>query len=246
MSLTASIASRPASTGADLRVESVVRLLRFAAAAMILAFGRMLPNVGAVFVVVLGIFFAGYGLLIARAWSRVRTDAERARTARFTLAADISLVGFALFVFSPDPGWTVYVCGFVVVASGAFRVQNGSLLAAASISLTYVVVMIWRMADLGMEVSVGQVVIHLGGYVSAGVLLNAVLPELDALREREHDLYEPILGRNRSRRRRAHHRRQRTDLLEQDARAHDRSQRAGDQADPLDDRPRHPGARAER
>jgi diguanylate cyclase (GGDEF)-like protein len=193
VSLSATIARRPAVATDDLRVEGVLRLLRFGAAAMILAFGQMLPNVGAVFVIVLGIFFAGYGLLISRAWSQVRTSEDRARTARFTLAADISLVGFALFVFSPDPGWTVYVCGFVVIASGGFRIRNGSLLAATSLSLTYVVVMIWRAMDLGMAIGLGQVVIHLGGYVSAGVLLNAVLPELDALREREHELYEPIL-----------------------------------------------------
>ena len=170
-----------------------MRVLRFAAAAAILSFGQLLPNVGVLFVVVLGIFFAGYGLLVSRSWSRVRSAQERVRTARFTLAADISLVGFSLFVFSPDPGWTVYVCGFVVIASGAFRIPNGSLLAATSLTLTYVVVMIWRAMDLGMTVGLGQVVIHLGGYISAGVLLNAVLPELDALREREHELYEPIL-----------------------------------------------------
>jgi PAS domain S-box-containing protein len=35
--------------------------------------------------------------------------------------------------------------------------------------------------------------LQLAGYLTAGVLLNAVLPELDALREREHDTYEPIL-----------------------------------------------------
>jgi diguanylate cyclase (GGDEF)-like protein/PAS domain S-box-containing protein len=191
--LVASLPDRRASAAEDLRIERIVGVLRFVAAGGILAFGQVLPNVGIVFVVVLGIFFAGYGLLIARAWKRVQTAFDRELTARFTLAADISLVGFALLVFAPDPGWTVYVAGFTVIASGGFRVRNGALLAAASLSLTYVVVMGWRASALGMPLGAGQVLVHLGGYLIAGVLLNAVLPELDELRGREHDVYEPIL-----------------------------------------------------
>ncbi|HEV8535098.1 MAG TPA: sensor domain-containing diguanylate cyclase [Candidatus Limnocylindria bacterium] len=191
--LAASLPDRQASASGDLRVERVVAVLRFVAAGGILLFGHMLPNVGPVFVLVLGVFFGGYGLLVARTWARVRTPADRERAARFTLAADISLVGFALLVFAPDPGWTVYVCGFLVIASGGFRMGSGALLAAASLALTYVVVMVWRDSVLGMSLGPAQVLIQLGGYLTAGVLLNAVLPELDALREREYDVYEPIL-----------------------------------------------------
>jgi diguanylate cyclase (GGDEF)-like protein/PAS domain S-box-containing protein len=168
-------------------------VLRFVAAAGILLFGQTLPNVGALFVVVLGVFFCGYGVLISLTWARVRTPADREQAARFTLAADISLVGFALFVFAPDPGWTIYALGFLVIASGGFRFPNGALLAAASLSLTYVVVMVFRGSALAIPLSAAQVVLHLGGYLIAGTLLNAVLPELGALRERELDTYEPIL-----------------------------------------------------
>jgi diguanylate cyclase (GGDEF)-like protein len=159
----------------------------------ILFLGPTVPNVGALFVLVLGVFFGGYGLLIALTWARVRTRDEREYAARFALAADLSLVGFALFVFSPDPSWTIYACGFLVIASGGFRVPNGALLAAASLSLTYVLVMAYRASALGIPLSTTAVVLDLGGYLIGGVLLNAVMPALDALRERELDTYEPIL-----------------------------------------------------
>jgi len=176
----------------DRRIERVIGVLRFAAAAGILALGQFLPNVGALFVVVLGVFVGGYGLLITLAWARVRTPSEREQAARFTLAADISLVGFALLVFAPDPGWTIYACGFLVIASGGFRFPNGALLAAASLSLTYVVVLAFRASALAIPPSAGQVIFHLGGYLIAGTLLNAVLPELEIMREREVETYEPI------------------------------------------------------
>jgi diguanylate cyclase (GGDEF)-like protein/PAS domain S-box-containing protein len=190
---TLTIADRRSAPIEDRRLERVVGMLRFAAAAAILLFGQALPNLGPLFVVVLGTFFGGYGLLVSLRWARVRTAADREQAARFTLAADISLVGFALFVFAPDPSWTIYVCGFLVIASGGFRFRSGALLAAASLSLTYVVVMVFRAYALALPTTAAQVLLHLGGYLTAGAVLNAVLPGLDALRERDHDTYEPIL-----------------------------------------------------
>jgi diguanylate cyclase (GGDEF)-like protein/PAS domain S-box-containing protein len=175
------------------RVEGAIGALRLVAAAAILLVGQAVPNVGPVFVLVLGVFFAGYGLLVMVAWTRVRTSADREQASRFSLAADISLVGFALFVFAPDPSWTVYACGFLVIASGGIRFRSGALLAAASLSLAYVVVMAFRATTLGIPSNAPLVMLQLAGYLTAGVLLNAVLPELDALREREHETYEPIL-----------------------------------------------------
>jgi len=175
------------------RVETAIGGLRLLAAAAILLFGQAVPNVGALYVVVLGVFFAGYGLLVLLTWARVRSSADRERASRFSLAADISLVGFALFVFAPDPSWTIYVCGFLVIASGGIRFRSGALLAAASLSLTYVVVMGFRATALGIPSSASLVMLHLVGYLAAGTMLNAILPELDALRDREHDTYEPIL-----------------------------------------------------
>ena len=175
------------------RVESAIGGLRLVAAAAILVFGQAVPNVGPVFVVVLGVFFAGYGILVMLAWARVRSSADRELASRFSLAADISLVGFALFVFAPDPSWTIYASGFLVIATGGIRFRSGALLAAASLSLTYVIVMGFRATALDIPSSAALVILQLVGYLAAGTLLNAILPELDALREREHDTYEPIL-----------------------------------------------------
>ena len=167
--------------------------LRFLSAAAIIAFGQAIPNVSALLVLVLGIFCAGYGFVIVFAWARGRTTADRDHASRVSLAADIGLIGFAMFVFAPDPSWTIYVFGFIVIASGGVRFRSGALLAAASLSLTYVVVMLFRASTLGITSSPVTVVLHLAGYLAAGGLLDAVLPELEALRVREHETYEPIL-----------------------------------------------------
>ncbi|HJW48575.1 MAG TPA: diguanylate cyclase [Candidatus Limnocylindria bacterium] len=175
------------------RLERVARVLRFLAAGLVLVFGQLLPSVGALFVVILGVFCLGYGLIVSVMWARSRTAAEIEWAERFTLSADISLVGFALLVFAPDPGWAVYASGFIVIASGGFRFRNGALLAAASLSLTYTLITIYRATALGIEVTAVHMALQLGSYLIAGVLMNAVLPEIDALRQRELDVYEPIV-----------------------------------------------------
>lgn len=168
-------------------------MLRFLAASVVLAFGHLLPNVGPLFVVILGVFCFGYGLIVSVMWARSRTAEEIEWAERVTLSADISLVGFALLVFAPDPGWTVYASGFLVIASGGFRFRNGALLAAASLSLTYALITVYRSAVLGIEVAPMLTGLQLGSYVIAGALMNVVLPEIDALRQREADVYEPIV-----------------------------------------------------
>ena len=175
------------------RLERVARVLRFLLAALVLVFGQLLPNVGALFVVTLGVFCIGYGFIIGVIWARARTAAEIEWAERFTLTADISLVGFALLVFAPDPGWAVYASGFLVIASGGFRFRNGALLAAASLSLTYILVTLFRDSELGIELAPALMGLHLGSYFIAGALMNAVIPAIDSMRQREHDIYEPIV-----------------------------------------------------
>src|SRR5438034_1769579 len=49
---------------------------------------------------------AGYGLLVMLACVRVRSSADRERASRLSVARDISLIGFALYVFGPDARWS--------------------------------------------------------------------------------------------------------------------------------------------
>jgi diguanylate cyclase (GGDEF)-like protein/PAS domain S-box-containing protein len=175
------------------RLERITRVLRLLAAGLVLVFGQALANIGQLFVVTLGVFCVGYALIVGLVWARSRTVDEIEWAERVTLAADISLVGFALLVFAPDPSWTIYSSGFLVIASGGFRFRNGALLAAASLSLTYVVITIFRDITLGIDAAGVQFGLQLGSYLIAGVLMNAVLPEIDTMRRREVDVYEPIL-----------------------------------------------------
>ena len=175
-----------------IRLERVARVVRLLAAALVLVFGQLLPNVGPAFVITLGVFCMGYGLVIGVIWARSRTAAELEWAERFTLTADISLVGFALLVFAPEPGWAVYASGFLVIASGGFRFRNGALLAAASLSLTYTLITIFRASALGIEITPPLMALQLGSYVIAGMVMNAVLPEIDAMRDRA--LYDALTG----------------------------------------------------
>jgi diguanylate cyclase (GGDEF)-like protein len=177
----------------DLRLERVVRVVRFLAAALVLVFGNALPNIGQPFVIVLGVFIAGYGVIVIVLWARARTPEGVEWASHLTLAADISVVGFALLVFSRDPGWTVYASGFLVITTAGLRFRHGAILAALSLSLTYLVVTAFRVVELGIPVGPAQLGIQLSTYLLGGVVLNQVLPEIEALRSRERDLYEPVL-----------------------------------------------------
>jgi diguanylate cyclase (GGDEF)-like protein len=178
----------------DLRLERIVRVARFLAAALVLAFGNALPNIGQPFVIVLGIFIAGYGVIVIVLWARARTPEAVEWASHLTLAADISVVGFALLVFSRDPGWTVYASGFLVIATAGLRFRNGAILAAVSLSLTYLVVTAFRIVELGIPVGIAQLGVQLSTYLLGAAVLNQILPEVEALRSRERDLYQPVLA----------------------------------------------------
>jgi diguanylate cyclase (GGDEF)-like protein len=177
----------------DLRLERVVRVVRFLAAALVLLFGNALPNIGQPFVIVLGIFIAGYGVIVIVLWARARTPEAIEWASHLTLAADISVVGFALLVFSRDPGWTVYASGFLVITTAGLRFRHGAILAAMSLSLTYLVVTAFRVVELGIPVGMAQLGVQFSTYLLGGLVLNQILPEIEDLRGRERDLYEPVL-----------------------------------------------------
>jgi diguanylate cyclase (GGDEF)-like protein len=177
----------------DLRLERVVRVVRFLAAALVLVVGNAVPNIGQPFVIVLGIFIAGYGVIVIVLWARARTPEAVEWASHLTLAADIGVVGFALLVFSRDPGWTVYASGFLVITTAGLRFRHGAILAAVSLSLTYLVVTAFRMVELGIPVGLAQFGLQLSSYLLGGAALNQILPEIEALRSRERDLYEPVL-----------------------------------------------------
>jgi diguanylate cyclase (GGDEF)-like protein len=177
----------------DLRLERVIRVVRFVAAALVLMLGSALPNIGQPFVIVLGVFIAGYGVIVMVLWARARTPEAVEWASHLTLAADISVVGFALLVFSRDPGWTVYASGFLVIATAGLRFRHGAILAAVSLSVTYLVVTAFRVVELGIPVGMAQLGVQLSAYGLGGAVLNLILPEMEALRGRERDLYEPVL-----------------------------------------------------
>jgi diguanylate cyclase (GGDEF)-like protein/PAS domain S-box-containing protein len=172
------------------RIELAARL---GVGVLVLAFGQLLPNLGSLFVVLLGIFVLGYALVIHRLSARAATPEDVEWVGRVTLAADVSIASFALLVFSPDPGWTASAGGFLVIASGGLRFRNGALLAAGSLSFTYLVIAAFRSSQLAMPLLSAQSALHLTSYAFAAAIFNRALPELDSMRRRELEVYEPVL-----------------------------------------------------
>src|SRR5207237_10232645 len=101
-----------------------IRVIRFPTAALVPAFGSRLANIGEPFVIVLGVFLAGYGVIVIVLWARARTAEAVEWASHLTLAADVSVVGFALLVFARDPGWAVYSSGILVIASAGLRFRS--------------------------------------------------------------------------------------------------------------------------
>jgi diguanylate cyclase (GGDEF)-like protein/PAS domain S-box-containing protein len=59
--------------------------------------------------------------------------------------------------------------------------------------LTYAVITAFRVVELGIPIGMAQFGVQFGTYLLAGAVLNQILPEMEAMRSRELDLYEPVL-----------------------------------------------------
>jgi diguanylate cyclase (GGDEF)-like protein/PAS domain S-box-containing protein len=101
----------------------------------------------------------------------------------------------AMTVFSPDPGWTTWIVGLLLVIIGTFRFgAAGSLFATSVLSFSYIALAVFRQEAFGYELELQRVAFHVTVFLITGLLLAGILRELHALRLRLTDFYEPLLN----------------------------------------------------
>jgi len=177
------------------RLERAINRARWAGGAITMFLGPFFPNLGAAYVVGLGLFLFVYGSVLQRAADRQQTAAGSERLGKVAFGLDIVVVVGAMLAFSPDPAWTTWVVGLLLVIIGAFRFgAAGSLFATGLLSLSYVGLVLFRQEAFGYELELQRVAFHVTVFLVTGLLLTGILRELHGLRLRLTDFYEPLLN----------------------------------------------------
>jgi len=177
------------------QLEHAINRARWAGGAISMFLGPFFPNLGTEYVVALGLFLFGYGGILQRAAGRQRSPADSERLGKLAFGLDIGVVVGAMLVFSPDPGWTTWIVGLLLVIIGTFRFGAvGSLFATTVLSVSYVGLAIFRQEAFGYELELQRVAFHVTVFLITGLLLTGILRELLALRLRLTDFYEPLLN----------------------------------------------------
>jgi diguanylate cyclase (GGDEF)-like protein/PAS domain S-box-containing protein len=177
------------------QLEHAINRARWAGGAISMLLGPFFPNLGTVYVAALGLFLFAYGSILRRLADRELSAAGSERVGKVAFALDIGVVVGAMTVFSPDPGWTTWIVGLLLVIIGTFRFgAAGSLFATSVLSFSYIALAVFRQEAFGYELELQRVAFHVTVFLITGLLLAGILRELHALRLRLTDFYEPLLN----------------------------------------------------
>ena len=123
--------------------------------------------------------------------------APRVGSSRVAHALDAGIIGLAMLVYSPDPQWTTFFLGVLVIITGAFRFgRRGALASAAVVSVGYLAIGTYRQWSMGYQMEPHRIGFHLSVYLLSALLMAGLLYELQALRDRtaeQTDRYEALL-----------------------------------------------------
>lgn len=174
------------------RLERAINWARWGGAALIFFLGPLFPSLGMAHVIALGVVLVGYSLLTRPLFARAATEAQQRRVAVLSQAVDTFVVAYAMLIFSPDPGWTTFIVGPLVVITGAFRFGRfGALATAAVISVAFVLIALYREAAFGIEAEMRRLGFPVAVFLLTALLMIGILRELHALRaQRERLLRE--------------------------------------------------------
>ena len=181
--------SRSAELHEQRRLERAVGRARFVGAAIALLIGPLFPNLGVPFVIALGLLLLAYGTFFRLRAERTSSGAEERRLGWLSLGADTSIVAYAMLVFSPDPLWTTFVLGVLIIIVGTFRFgRSGAVWSTFAMSLSYAVVALFRDRSFGLTFEPSRVAFHVAFYLLTALLVAGILSELQALRRDREDL----------------------------------------------------------
>jgi diguanylate cyclase (GGDEF)-like protein/PAS domain S-box-containing protein len=177
------------------QLEHAINRARWAGGAISMFLGPFFPNLGTEYVVALGLFLFGYGGVLQRAAGRQSNPADSERLGKLAFGLDIGVVIGAMLVFSPDPGWTTWIVGLLLVIIGTFRFGAvGSLFATGVLSVAYVGLAMFRQDAFGYVLELQRIAFHVTVFLITGLLMTGILRELHGLRLRLTDFYEPLLN----------------------------------------------------
>lgn len=175
--------------GDQARLDRAVGRARFAGAGIALLVGPLTPNLGMPFVVSLAVLLVAYGTLVRVRAERARTEDEARAIAWLAFAADAGIVAYAMLVFAPDPLWTTFVLGTLVILIGAFRFgRPGAVAGTLSMSVAYLAVSAVRDLALGFPFAPAPASFHVSYFLLTAVLSEGILRELHGLRREREDV----------------------------------------------------------
>lgn len=171
------------------QVERSIARVRWGAAALAILLGPTFPNLSVAGVYALGAFIVGYNL--ATLWSSgwARTVASHRRVAAAAFAGDLGALAAAMLLFSPDPLWTTFFLGTVVITAGAFRFGTaGTVAATVVVSTAYLAVSAFRSAVFPFPFVPERALFHLSIFVLTALLLDRSLRDAWQLRREREEL----------------------------------------------------------
>lgn len=179
-----SLARGPAPTATEVeRFESTFDRVRLAGAIIVIVSGPLFPNIGAPYVVALGLALLAHSIVMS---VLIRSGGVRRHplaTARASFAADLATVAFGLLVFARDPDWSSYVASMLLVIAGGFLFgPRGALVGALVMSAAYVAVASFRASAYGYGTGPEHLAFVVAIFLLSALLVGGVLGELARLR----------------------------------------------------------------
>jgi len=163
------------------RLERTFNWARVGGAGLIFFLGPFFPNIGAAYLVALGVFVLGYSVVVY--WMMQSRPDSFERLTRVMFVLDIGIVSSAMLVFSSDPSWTTWVIGSLIIIAGGFRFGTaGAFTAAGAISLAYVAIAAYRSETFGFGAEPWRLAFHVSVFILAAYMMSGLLRELEHLR----------------------------------------------------------------
>jgi signal transduction histidine kinase len=165
------------------RFERTFNLVRIGGALLAFLLGPFFPNVGMWALALLGVGLVVVAAAVETSLRRVRTTDGAERLSKAVYFIDLIVVGFAIFIFAPDPRWTTYIVMPLLIIAGGFRFgRRGGLAGAAGMSLAYVAVAIFRANTYGYALEPERIVFTVTVNFLAAFLMAGLVRELRGLR----------------------------------------------------------------
>lgn len=171
------------------QVERAIARVRWGAAALAILLGPAFPNLSVAGVYALGVFIVGYNLATLWSSARARTASAHRRVAAAAFGGDLGALAAAMLLFSPDPLWTTFFLGTVVITAGAFRFGTAGTVAATTvISAAYLAASLFRAAVFAFPFAPERAVFHLSIFLLTALLLDRSLRDARQLRGEREEL----------------------------------------------------------